>query len=232
VPRRNRVAGLDRHEAVGDTGWTGGLRELRSLALHIHCSWQCDTRREAHSTMQQLRRALRVVHDGRCNSIARRRESQLLCGFVHLNYVAERYLRTSVNRIVLISCASRKLQHRAKAADLYVSHLFRLSLAFARKLRPEALFILSAKHGLLHPDHEVDPYDLTLNRMSTREVRAWSDMVFDALLQRTNVERDHFIFLAGDRYRRFLEPRLRSVETPMAGLRIGKQLQYLKRHLD
>jgi hypothetical protein len=137
-----------------------------------------------------------------------------------------------VNRVVLISCASRKLKHRAKAADLYVSALFRLSLVFARKLRPEALFILLAKYGLVHPDDKIDPYDVTLKKMSTRAVRAWSDMVFDCLQRQTNVDRDHFIFLAGEKYRSFLTPRLRFVEVPLAGLGIGKQLQYLKRQVD
>jgi hypothetical protein len=137
-----------------------------------------------------------------------------------------------VNRIVLISGSSRKLLYRAKVADLYDSDLFKLSLAFARKLRPDGLFILSAKHGLVQSDDEIDPYDVTLTRMPIEAVRAWSGMVFDALRQRTNAEDDHFIFLAGDRYRRFLFPRLRSTGIPMAGPGIGKQIQYLKRRLD
>ena len=136
-----------------------------------------------------------------------------------------------MKRVVLIACASRKVQHRAKAPDLYVSDLFRMSLAFARTLRPEALFILSARHGLVHPDDELDPYNLTLNTMPLAGVKAWSDIVFRQLQDRTTADADHFIFLAGDRYRRFLQPRLRSTEVPMAGLGIGKQLQYLKRRL-
>lgn len=136
-----------------------------------------------------------------------------------------------MKRVVLISCASRKVSHRAKAEDLYVSDLFRLSLAYARQLQPDWLFILSAKHGLVHPNDEIDPYDVTLTTMPIEAVRAWSDMVFDALRQRTSVDADHFIFLAGDRYRRFLAPRLRFTEVPMARLGIGKQLQYLKRRL-
>jgi hypothetical protein len=67
--------------------------------------------------------------------------------------------------------------------------------------------------------------------MSKPQVKAWSDMVFGQLKRRTDVEKDHFVFLAGIKYRRYLVPRLRSVEVPMEGLGIGEQLQFLKRHL-
>ena len=136
-----------------------------------------------------------------------------------------------MNTIVLISCASEKLSHPAKAEDLYVSDLFRKSLAYARQMQATAVFILSAKHGLVQPDDEIDPYDVTLNKMSRADQTTWSDIVFGQLQSRTDVENDHFVFFAGDRYRRDLVPRLRSVEVPMEGLRIGEQLRWLKSRL-
>ena len=48
-----------------------------------------------------------------------------------------------LKRIVLISCVSKKLPHPARAKDLYVSPLFRLNLQYARKLQPDAIYILS-----------------------------------------------------------------------------------------
>ena len=68
------------------------------------------------------------------------------------------------NQIVLISCVSQKLSHRAKAKDLYVSTLFRLNLKYAKILNPDAIYILSAKHGLLSLEQEIEPYEQTLNR--------------------------------------------------------------------
>jgi hypothetical protein len=123
------------------------------------------------------------------------------------------------------------LDHRAKAKDLYVSDLFQKSFAFAQRLTPKAVFILSAKHRLVHPDDEIDPYNLTLNDMPWADVQAWADAVFEQLRKRTDVEDDHFVFLAGDRYRRYLLRRLRFVEVPMEGLGIGEQLHFLKRRL-
>jgi len=52
-----------------------------------------------------------------------------------------------MKKIVLISCASKKLEVKAKAADLYTSALFKLNLKYARKLKPDGIFILSAKYG-------------------------------------------------------------------------------------
>jgi hypothetical protein len=133
--------------------------------------------------------------------------------------------------IVLIACGSKKLNHRAKAEDLYVSRLFCQSLAYARTLRPAAIFILSAKHGLVQLEDQISPYNVALNAKARATTRAWSERVFRQLQSRTDVMRDHFVFLAGDRYRQDLLPRLRSVEVPMEGLGIGEQLQFLKSHL-
>lgn len=59
---------------------------------------------------------------------------------------------------ILIACASTKLSSPAPAADLYQSDLFRMSLRYARSLRPDGIFILSALHGILPPEREIAPY--------------------------------------------------------------------------
>lgn len=132
-----------------------------------------------------------------------------------------------MKKIVLISCVSKKLAHPASAQDLYVSPLFRLNLQYARKLQPDAIYILSAKHGLLDLNAEVEPYNLTLNDMRTHEVQAWAEQVLEQIKQRADLCKDHFVFLAGQKYRKFLVPRLASYEIPMQGLTIGRQLQFL-----
>lgn len=134
-----------------------------------------------------------------------------------------------MQKIVLIACASQKLPHKAKARDLYVSTLFEKSLAYAGQLKPDAIFILSAKHGLLDPDTEIEPYNLTLNTMSASQVRSWAEKVLGQLTERADLQRDHFIFLAGMKYRIYLTPHLHSYEVPLEGLPIGKQLQFLGR---
>jgi len=131
--------------------------------------------------------------------------------------------------IVLVACASKKVDHRARARDLYKSDLFEKSLAYAESLQPDAIYILSAKHGLLDPETEIEPYDVTLNRMSAAERKKWARRVLARLAQVSDLQHDHYVILAGTRYRQDLTPHLAHVEIPMEGLRIGEQLQFLGR---
>ena len=134
-----------------------------------------------------------------------------------------------MKKIVLISCVSQKRSYRSKSKDLYISTLFKKNLAYARRLNPDVIYILSAKYGLLDLETEIDPYNQTLNTMSTGEIRIWADKVLQQLRQVANLHDDHFIFLAGMKYRKYLLLNLRSYEIPLEGLTIGKQLQALSR---
>ncbi len=93
-------------------------------------------------------------------------------------------------------------------------------------------FVLSAKYGLVHPDEMIAPYDLTLNTMPMADRRQWASSVLTQLEPHLNGI-GTVTFLAGQRYREFLEPSLRSrglgVSIPMEGLRIGEQLRWLTR---
>jgi hypothetical protein len=129
--------------------------------------------------------------------------------------------------IVLISCVSKKQPHKTKAKDLYISPLFRKNLAYAKKLIPDAVFILSAKYGLLDLEADIEPYDLTLNNMPASGIKAWAKNVIEQLSANTDLRQDHYIFLAGAKYRKYLTPHLSSFDVPMEGMPIGKQLQYL-----
>jgi hypothetical protein len=121
-----------------------------------------------------------------------------------------------MGKIVLISCVSKKLSYKTKAKNLYVSPLFRYNLRHAHSLNPDKIFILSAKYGLVDLEEEIEPYDQTLNNMSKEGRGGW----------------DEFIFLAGEKYRKFLIPHIKNYQIPMQGLGIGKQLKYLKDSLE
>jgi len=132
-------------------------------------------------------------------------------------------------KIALIYCVSKKLSFKARAEDLYVSPYFIYSLKYARKLKPDDIFILSAKHGLLSLDNEIEPYDLTLNEMGTSQRKKWASKVLEQIKAEADLEKNHFIILAGEKYRQYLIPNFMSYEIPLEGLAIGKQLQYLKK---
>lgn len=103
-----------------------------------------------------------------------------------------------------------------------------MNLQYARSLIPDRIFILSAKHGLVCLDDEIDPYDETLNTKTSKEIKYWATQVLDSLKGEISLERDEVIFLAGDKYRKYLVPFIKNYRIPLKGLTIGKQLQYLK----
>jgi hypothetical protein len=115
----------------------------------------------------------------------------------------------------------------SKASDLYTSPLFQSGLAYAESMKPDAILILSAKHGLVPLDAVLSPYEETLNTKSDAEIRNWADGVLRQLAGVADLDRDQFILLAGERYRRHLTPHLRHHQVPMEGLRLGEQLSFL-----
>lgn len=132
-------------------------------------------------------------------------------------------------KIVLISCVSAKLSRRSKVRDLYISTLFKLNLKYAEKLRPDRICVLSAKHGLLSLNDKISPYNQTLNEMTALEVKSWASEVLRQLRRVSKIESTKYIFLAGDRYRKYLLPALKDYTIPLQGLRIGEQLSKLKK---
>ena len=134
-----------------------------------------------------------------------------------------------MRRIVLIACCAKKLARPAPAHLLYASPLFRLSVRYAGSLAPDAIFILSAKHGLVAPGDVIAPYDDSLREMSAKQRRAWSMNVIDSLRAVSDLERDSFVFLAGQTYRSTLVGFMTNTSVPMVGLRIGHQMQFLTR---
>ena len=137
-----------------------------------------------------------------------------------------------MRKIVLISCVSKKLPHKAKAEDLYTSSLFKYSLRYAKSLRPDNIYILSAEYGLLPLDKEIVPYDKTLNKMPEKEIKKWANDVISQLEERADLQKDEIIFLAGQKYRKYLIPHIRNYKIPLERLSIGRQLNYLKMKLE
>ena len=134
--------------------------------------------------------------------------------------------------IILISCVSKKLNYGAKAKDLYISPLFKYSLAYARKLNPNMIYILSAKHGLVDLNEYIEPYNETLNEKRTHEVKEWAKKVVNQMNKKHDLDKDKFIFLAGNKYRKYILPHLKNYEIPLDGLGIGKQLAFLKNEIN
>lgn len=126
-------------------------------------------------------------------------------------------------RIGLVACSATKLPHAAPARDLYISPLFRKARDYC-EAHYNAWFVLSAKHGLLAPDTEIEPYDLTLQQMSKRERLRWAMRVLGQI-QDLGLLTARFDFHAGLLYRERLNKVLVAT-SPLDGLRIGEQLHW------
>lgn len=135
--------------------------------------------------------------------------------------------------VILIGCVKRKLSTAASAKDLYVSPLFRKGRAYA-ELAGVPWFILSAEHGLVAPDDELEPYDLRLSTTSREYRRKWGARVVGTLreamgsLDGLSVE-----VHAGSAYADAIREGLRSegarVVEPLAGLTLGPRLAWYGR---
>jgi hypothetical protein len=132
--------------------------------------------------------------------------------------------RGAEEAVGLVGCAARKAPGRRRARDLYVSDLFRKASAYADRAY-DRWFILSAKHGLVDPDVELEPYDVTLSRMGAPARRAWAGRVLEQIGALGLPDGTRFFLHAGARYREHLAPALRA-ETPLRGLGIGQQLRW------
>lgn len=131
------------------------------------------------------------------------------------------------NTIVCISCVKSKRTSPCASKDMYTSPLFRRMLLYAQQLRPQKIFILSAKYGLIKPDDVIALYEKTLKTMNTSKRSAWAGNVLSRLCQEADLQEDKFIFLAGAPYREDLVRHIRHYEVPMEGLSFGRQLQGL-----
>jgi hypothetical protein len=127
-------------------------------------------------------------------------------------------------RIALVVCCGQKLGRAAPAGELYTSPLFRKAAAYARTFG--GWYILSAKYGLVRPEAVIQPYDCTLLNMPAADRLAWGRRVAEQMAGE-GIVGARFIALAGAKY---TEPLVRagvSLETPLKGLGIGRQLAWL-----
>lgn len=134
--------------------------------------------------------------------------------------------------VYLVSCSKTKARSRRPAEFLYVSARFRYSRTIAAK-RGDRWYIVSAKFGLLPPDREVAPYDLSLASFSAQRRLAWARQVFSDLRAEAPKCRE-IVFLCGKLYSSRLELLAKSagikVSLPLRGLALGQQLAWLKQN--
>ena len=139
-------------------------------------------------------------------------------------------------KIVLLSCTKSKIDRTAPAQELYsASPMFQKTLEYGKKLKPDKMFILSAKHHLVPLTKELAPYDKTLKEMPKDEKEKWGEETAKQMRSAgISPEKDKFIFLTGSEYLKPLTKYIpeENIETPMEGKRFGQRLKWLNSQLS
>ena len=139
-------------------------------------------------------------------------------------------------KVVLIACSKTKASGRMAAKDLYQGALFKKSWEYAKSIidpEKDRIYILSAKHHLLHPDDLIETYDTTLVGKKTDYVKEWAEIVKQQMIEvGLDLENDVFVILAGETYCKCLlkgaiKDYLANYERPLKGLRQGEQMHKL-----
>lgn len=140
--------------------------------------------------------------------------------------------------VYLVACAKTKARTASAARALYRSPWFTKARAYV-EATGSPWFILSAEHGLVHPDTVLGPYERTLVGMDRAARLAWAREVHGQLLVRRLLPPfvSRVVFLAGEAYcdplADWISVRGRcpeTVEVPMQGLGLGQQLAWLTAH--
>ena len=136
-------------------------------------------------------------------------------------------------RIGLVGCVKDKTAVPQAAKDLYVSALFAGRRSYVER-SSDSWWILSAEHGLVHPDEVLAPYNVTLKDVGRLARRSWSNQLLLVIDERIQPRQgDVFEIHAGKEYRESglvdgLWDRGCVVEVPTEGRPIGVQLRFYK----
>lgn len=102
--------------------------------------------------------------------------------------------------LVIVACGAKKVEQTTNAGRLYTGALFRSSYIWAcSAVGRDRILILSAKHGLLHPDDLVDPYDVRLGDPNSISVDGVQVQAIDLGL----IDEPEVIVVGGKDYVRF-----------------------------
>lgn len=151
---------------------------------------------------------------------------------MHSSFAQGMLLPLPPKNVALVSCSKKKRAGMHRAAELYNSPLFKFSFRFASRSCDE-IWILSAKHGLVHPDKKIKSYNRSLKTVPRQEQRKWARRVAKAVTRHfpkgTKLE-----FYCGEVYLRDLISLLNTsfvCIAPLRGLSLGKQLQWYKERI-
>ena len=137
-------------------------------------------------------------------------------------------LSDDLDTLVLVGCGDAKADEPKPAKELYTSVYFDFKRQYAEQYGDEWA-VLSAKFGLLDPEVEIEPYDLTIEDVDAGE---WNLSVLRDL---PDVNETEVVLLAGPDYVDELQDDLSmygaEVSLPTEGKKIGKRVKWLSQQV-
>ena len=132
----------------------------------------------------------------------------------------------------VVNCGSEKKSFKCKAKDIYTGSLFVASRKFAQS-NYEQYCILSAKHHVLLPNDEIEPYDMFLGNFSKQEKQEWWKETAKQLLEKFP-EGTEFDFYVGQTYLEGVIPILENKGVKcncyLNDLGMGYKIQWFNQH--
>lgn len=132
--------------------------------------------------------------------------------------------------ISLIACSKSKQDHKCKAGEMYTGSLYTKSKELVEK-SGEKWWILSAKHHLLSPDKEIEPYNEYLGDFSAEELHAWEEEVIKEMKAAGIGENEKIHVYAGKKYYEGLQETFKGIECMWEGEGEGYILENLNKKL-
>lgn len=130
-------------------------------------------------------------------------------------------------KAVIIGCGKAKLDHAARADELYTGALFKKHLAYAKKFHPDLpIYILSAKYGFIAAGSIIEPYN---TKMGTQGCISSYGLLTSATVK--GIKGADVILLAGAVYQKATEPCFGTIINPFEGMKLGFRLQALNKAL-
>ncbi|MFA9427062.1 DUF6884 domain-containing protein [Natronorubrum sp. A-ect3] len=134
--------------------------------------------------------------------------------------------------LALVGCGSKKRKQPTAAKALYISSYFIKKRQWAEGCH--AWRILSAEHGLVHPDEVLEPYDTALVDLDDTETRRWAEDVMTDLRPLLD-DFNAVVVLAGRDYftpiRGGLDQAAPAVQWPFEGKQLFDQMDWLENSL-
>ena len=123
--------------------------------------------------------------------------------------------------LIFLGCGKAKYYRKTKAKYLYTGTYFKQCFSVAKILTSEDhIYILSAKHGMISLQDEIEPYDLKLTDLSKNEKKQWNEKVTEQMKSLSDRKK---IFICSVQYHKFFDG-IKLLPT----IGMGYQMQWMK----